>query len=53
MKLRYVLAALMVLVSHAAAAAPAAAPVPDPKGDWLVNDGTAERFIADGTTLAG
>ena len=44
MKLRYALPALMVLASHAAAAAPAAAP--DPKGDWLVNDGTAVIHIA-------
>ena len=46
MNLRYVLPALMLLASHAVAAAPAAAPAPDPKGDWLVNDGTAVIHIA-------
>src|SRR5262249_34464011 len=44
--LRYVLPALMLLATHAVAAAPAAPPVPDPKGDWLVNDGTAVIHIA-------
>jgi uncharacterized protein (DUF2147 family) len=43
--LRYVLSALIVLGSQAVAAAPAATP-PDPKGDWLVNDGTAVIHIA-------
>ena len=51
-KLRYVLLALMLVAGPAHAAGPAAKP--DPKGDWLVNDGTAViRIVACGEALCG